>query len=147
PRVVYLIFFSSVTYLALNPVFTMKRIGMNTISGVDILTNSLGLENLAMITSITAAAGIIALLFTFSHPLRRGIKFAMFTCLGAFFGYYITIFSTDIILFYLRSIVNGVPEFVKFYFAIFLIATALFYSAGGLYFIYISLYRLHKREV
>ena len=147
PRAAYLLFFSSVIYFILNPVFSMKRISLGSVSGVDITTSALGVNNILLLTAIAAAAGITAFALTYSHPARRGMKYIMFSVLGVFFAFYIFTFSTDLISFYLNAIISRAPLLVSLYFIVFLAATALFYFLGGIYFIYISIYKLHKKEV
>ena len=100
-----------------------------------------------MFTAIAAAAGIAAFALTYSHPARRSMKYIVFAVLGVFFAFYIFTFSTDLISFYLNAIISRAPLLVSLYFIVFLAATALFYFLGGIYFIYISIYKLHKKEV
>ncbi|MBD3313780.1 hypothetical protein GF345_05030 [Candidatus Woesearchaeota archaeon] len=147
PRIAYFLFFSSIAYLLMNPVFSMKRILIERIAGVDIITTSLGMQNIQLYTMIAIAAGMTAFALTYMHVLRRCLKYIIFSLVAMFFGYYIYLFSFDIVAFYINALFNGIPALAKFYFLIFLAATMLFYSIGGIYFIYIALYSLHKKEV
>lgn len=75
------------------------------------------------------------------------MKYVMFTSISIFFFYYIILYSLDIVLSFIQSLVNGTPLFIKIYLVIFIVSTAVFYFTGGMYFIYMNFYKLHKKEV
>lgn len=147
PKIVYFLFFSSVSYLILNPVFGIKRIGMGDIAGVDIFTKGLSSSSIMMQTLIALAIGIIAFAMRYNHVTKRMVKWIAFSGTGLLFCYYIILYSIDIMKVYVDTMIAGAPSLILFYYVIFLIATFFFYFGGGFYFVYISLYRLHKREI
>jgi hypothetical protein len=147
PKIVYFLFFSSVSYLLLNAVLGIKRLGLSDIAGVDIFTKSLSLDNLAMYTAIAFAIGVIAFAMRFNKNAKRAIKIIAFSGTGLLFCYYIIVYSIDIMRAYVNTIIAGAPSLILFYYIIFLFATFFFYFGGAVYFVYISLYKLHKREV
>ncbi|MCX6707616.1 MAG: hypothetical protein NT001_05765 [Candidatus Woesearchaeota archaeon] len=150
PKIVYFLFFSSVSYLILNPVLGIKRLSMSDIVGVDIFTKSLpasDVNSMIVYSAIALAIGAIAFAMRYNNSAKRIVKWIAFSGTGLLFCYYIMLYSIDIIMAYWGTIVAGAPSFILFYYVIFLIATFFFYFGGGLYFVYMSLYNLHKKEV
>ncbi len=147
PRPVYLVFYSSIAYLALNPVFSMKKLSLGSVGGVDIATHALNSGSLGLHAAIAAGAGIAALIMACIPVVRKLVKYLIFLIVSLFFAYYIFLFSVDIGRFYVNALSSGLPLLVAFFFVLFLCANVLFYLCGGLYFVYAALWKLHKKEL
>ncbi|MCX8147453.1 MAG: hypothetical protein N3D84_03230 [Candidatus Woesearchaeota archaeon] len=145
-RPFYFIFFLSVAYLILNPIFSIGRISKGTIYGVDIITKPLLVDNLFYPSLIAVIIGAAAVCFTYIYYARRALKFATYLSINVFFCIYIAFYLTDLVSFYLSNLFSNISLAIKLVLALFFFVTIIFYAVGSIYFVYLSLYKLYKKE-
>ncbi|MBN2421800.1 hypothetical protein JXB41_01120 [Candidatus Woesearchaeota archaeon] len=134
------LFFSSLVFFILNPIFKITQLNAENLIGVDIklysiLQNSFSLRTTAIIS--------LVVLFSLSLLLKAGqikkLFFVIMTLLSlTFFGYYIYNYFINLALFYIsaiRALFIQNSFFLMFYMCVFLLISVLFYVGG--YFVFV----------
>ena len=139
--VVLALFFMSIIFFFLVPVFKTSLISEEGLVGADIQTQSALTTGFSIITTLVIGVllGGIILFISLIRKLRNYVIILSIAISTYFFGNYIYHFFSDMIKYYISNIILLLLQlniFLGFYLFIFFMITLLFYIAGFLVYIY-----------
>lgn len=161
PKIFLAIICLSLVIFWIMPSFALAQIHGGQITGVDITTKSILSENFTTVIlsklplppSVTAAiisiiTGIVVIIIDLKRKIRKNLYLGAIYFGLAFFGYYLYLFSSDLLRYHITSIAaffHSGNYFFLFYFSIFFILTLVFYVAGYVIFLY-EIYSEHMYD-
>ncbi|MBS3097789.1 hypothetical protein J4209_03245 [Candidatus Woesearchaeota archaeon] len=146
-----LIFASLVSFL-LMPVFSVKKITLESLVGVDIQTRSLlavhgFIDNIianhylaiVLVAILSLIAGVLAFSLSYDKKAKKDLFLTAATLGIIFFSYYIYHFFMSIYNYYIRNVTLLFGEgeyFLSLFFVLFAMSAIIFYIGGFLLFVY-----------
>lgn len=143
---------SSLLCFALMPVFSIKKISIKGLAGVDIVTKSIlsspsitgillsnRVTAIIIVAALALLSGIIIWLLEYSQTIEKDF-FIILTLIGfLFFGFYIFYYFISLYQYYIDTIIlllRSSEWLIAFYFVLFAMMTILFYVGGYIFFLY-----------
>ena len=161
-RISLALVFPSLLSFALTPVFFIKKISLEGIAGVDILTQSIlnsfsiidpiikdKISVIMIVAALSLLLGLITWLLEFNKKIEKDIFITAVFIGLAFFGLYIGYYFLSLYQYYINSIMfllNSSEFLIALYFILFVMLSILFYVGGYIFFIYETFKRHFFRE-
>jgi len=146
PKIISVLFYTSIPIFFFTPLFSIQKLGETSLRGIDILTKRI-IQNtnysLESVLILGLILGIISLIIT-NTKKRPLLDLLTFFITSGFFGWYLFLYSTDLISYYIESLnfLIGYSEYLLVIFmGLSIFYTIIFYLGGFLLYLYNSLFQ------